>query len=158
MSPIVQSSDCLHPSCSCIELATYVSVFALASFNLLTFGCLFAAVSVIFKPTRHPFAIFGQYITYSCKVEDIGEGVTVEEIRWYHNQTEITTDIVQQNPDKFIIFSNLMSNYITIKNVTRQDGGKYYCEVLFLSDGNISAVISKKHILEINGNQKASLE
>ena len=39
---------------------------------------------------------------------------------------------------------------LTVMNVTRQDGGEYYCEVLISAEQNHS-VISEKDILHIYG-------
>ena len=100
---------------------------------------------------EHPrFAILGATLTYTCTAQGIGGGATVEEFKWYHNQTEITAEVIQQRNSRFIIRdSGRVTSILSVSATERQDGGEYHCQV-FIS-GSTSPVNSTSHTIKIEG-------
>ena len=95
-------------------------------------------------------AIVGNFFTYTCKVVEIADDVTVREINWYRNGTELTADDVRESDGKITITGGRNSSELTVKNAMRADGVEYYCEV-FLSNNLVEPLISEKHTLRVEG-------
>lgn len=105
----------------------------------------FAAVTVVLQPPQ--FAIVGGTFSLTCTVQQITNGATVQEFKWYHNQTEITAE--QRNTRFNIRQSGNVSSILSTTASGRQDGGEYHCQVYV--SGNINPVNSTRHMIRVRG-------
>ena len=106
----------------------------------------FAAVSVTLDPPL--VAIIRGSFRLTCTAE-IADGTTVQDFKWYHNQTEITDDVIQQSNSRFNIRRSGNVSVLKVTSSERQDGGEYYCEAIL--SGNTNSVNSSRHIIPIRG-------
>ena len=79
----------------------------------------------------------------------MSDGATVENFKWYHNQTEITAEVIQQRNGRFNIRNGDVSSILLVTSAERQDGGEYYCQV-FIS-GSVNPINSSRHIIQVKG-------
>ena len=111
----------------------------------LTNPILFAASTVVLQPPN--FATVRGTFSLTCTAQGIADGTTVQEFKWYHNQTQITVDV---STSRFNIISGGSSSTLTVTSAKREDGGEYYCQV-FLSR-HINPINSNSHMIRVEGN------
>jgi hypothetical protein len=92
------------------------------------------------------FAILGASFDLTCTA-DIDDRATVEQFRWYHNQTEITSDEQRFNIRESARGS--VNSILSVASSKRQDGGEYHCQA-FIS-GSTNPVNSTSHTIKIQG-------
>ena len=92
------------------------------------------------------FATVMGTFSFTCTAQGLGNTLTIDEFRWYHNQTKI---IAASNP-RFSINSASSSSILTVTTAEREDGGEYYCDVLV--SGDIDPIRSSPHEIQIQGN------
>ena len=99
--------------------------------------------------TPPEFAAIRGTFSFNCTAQGVDNGATVQEFKWYHNQTEIKADV---STSRFSIVrpSGSNSSILIVTSAKREDGGEYYCEVLL--SGNINPVNSSSHMIHIVGN------
>ena len=107
----------------------------------------FAAVSVTLDPPTPAAIIRGSFLL-TCTAE-IADGTTVQDFKWYHNQTEITDDVILQSNYRFNIRRSGNVSFLLVTSSERQDGGEYYCEAIL--SGSTNSVNSSRHIIRIRG-------
>ena len=106
----------------------------------------FAAVTVVLQPSNSMAIVRGTF-SFNCTAHEIAE---IQEFKWFHNQTEITSEVIQQRNVRFNIRSSgSVSSILSVTSAERQDGGEYYCQA-FIS-GNTNPVNSSRHIIKIRG-------
>ena len=92
------------------------------------------------------FATVRGTFSLTCTVQGIDNGATVQEFKWYHNETEITADV---STSRFSVITGGSSSILTVTSATREDGGEYYCEVIF--SGNVNPISSSRQMIQIEG-------
>ena len=107
--------------------------------------CKFFAASTVVLQTP-TFATVRGTFSLTCTAQGIDNGATVQEFKWYHNETEITADV---STSRFSVITGGSSSILTVTSTEREDGGEYYCQV-FLS-GNIDPITSSSHMIQIEG-------
>ena len=112
----------------------------------LTDSILFAASTVVlqspyFAPVRGTFSL-------TCTAQGVDNGATVEEFKWYHNQTQMPDD-VSASRFSIVQLSGGSSSILTVTSAKREDGGEYYCKVIF--SGNVNPINSSRQMIEIVG-------
>ena len=109
---------------------------------------LAGATVVIHEPN---FAILGGKFEFNCTVEGGSASVEIKSFKWYHNDSVIKVD--QQNLRISTVRSNQWASKLVVTAVQRDDGGEYYCEVVF-ADMNET---SDRRTLQIQGKKRNRL-
>ena len=103
------------------------------------------ATVVIHEPN---FAILGGKFEFNCTVEGGISAAEVESFKWYHNDSVIKVDL--QNL-RISTVSNQWSSKLVVTAVQRDDGGEYYCEVVFAEMNETS----DRRTLQIQGKKRS---
>ena len=121
------------------------------TFQELLIPFSFAAVTtVVLRPPSPPQPIVRGTFTISCTAERISDDATVQNFKWYHNQTEITDEVIRERNGRFSIRRvGDVSSTLTVTSTERRDGGEYYCQV-FIS-GSTNPINSLQQNIQIEG-------